>query len=125
MAGESLEIVCTACGAETLVRRETVYDGFVKKGERFLCLSCGHAYPDRASVPFKTRRTAAIFTEADRVRKPEVFASDEARNCRRCRHYVVNPFTQRCGLNWKIVQATDTCGKFEPAQEKTETEPEA
>jgi hypothetical protein len=118
MAADSLEIVCVACGAETLVRREAVYDGFVKTGERYLCVSCGHAYPDRACVPFKKRVTAAIFTDADRSRKPDVFASDEARNCRRCGHYVVNPFTQRCGLTWTIVQATDTCPKFEQAEEE-------
>ena len=115
MSADPLEIVCSGCGAETLVRREPVYEGFTRKGERFVCVSCGHAYPDRAAVPFKARKAPSLFTEADRIARPQVFAADEkGRTCRHCRHYVVNPFTQRCGLHGKTVEATDTCGEFTP-----------
>ncbi|MBM4143943.1 MAG: hypothetical protein FJ225_10195 [Lentisphaerae bacterium] len=109
------EIVCAACGAETLVRREAVYDGFKRVGERFVCVSCGHAYAAEAEVPFKAAKRTAVFSEADRTRSADVFAADEkGRNCRHCRHYVVNPFTQRCGLHLRRVEATDACGDFEP-----------
>ena len=37
MAAKAVGIVCTACGAETFVKREPVYDGFVKVDERFRC----------------------------------------------------------------------------------------
>jgi hypothetical protein len=109
----SLEIVCSACGAETIVRREPVYDGFRRTGERFVCTACGHAYGTEAEVPFQTRSTQAVFKSDERPRNPEVFRSDDkGHTCRTCEHYVVNPFTQRCGLTFKPVQATDTCDRY-------------
>lgn len=33
--------------------------------------------------------------------------------CGHCVNYTVNAFTQRCGLNLKEVQATDSCDAFE------------
>ncbi len=115
MTQPSAEIVCTACGKETLVRREAVFDGFRKTGERFICISCGHAYADEAAVPFKIRRAASLFTEADRSKQVEIFRSDEkGHNCRHCRHYVKNPFIQRCALHNREVEATDLCDQFDP-----------
>jgi len=108
MSKGPVEIVCSVCGADTFVRREPDYDGFVKKGEKFVCTSCGHRYASEAEVPFKQKKSIAIFGEDDKLKKVEIFKSDEiGRNCRRCKHYVVNPFTQRCGLHNRIVQATD------------------
>jgi hypothetical protein len=115
MAGKSLEITCSACGAETLVRREPVYDGFKKVGEAFLCAACGHRYASEADVPFKTERKPAVFTDEDRPEKVTVFHADEkGRTCRHCRHYVKNPFAQRCGLHQRPVDATDFCDDFTP-----------
>jgi hypothetical protein len=119
MAGKSLEIICTACGAETLVKRVPKFEGFKKVGDAFACVSCGHEFASEDEVPFKASKTLSIFGEEDRLKKIDVFATDEkGRNCRYCCHYVVNPFTQRCGLNNKIVQATDSCGKFEQKKEE-------
>jgi hypothetical protein len=110
----SLEIVCTACGRDALVRREPVYDGFRKTGEKFVCAACGHAYESESDVPFKVARRPSVFSDEDRPRKLEVFGKDEkGRTCRHCRNYLVNPFTQRCGIHFKEVQATDSCGDFE------------
>lgn len=107
------EIVCTACGADTLVKREPTYEGFKKVGETFVCVSCGHAFASEAEVPFKGRKTLNIFSKADLGPKVDVFAGDEkGRICRYCGHYVVNPFIQRCGRHHREVQATDTCSDF-------------
>ena len=62
------------------------------------------------------------------MKKADIFASDEmGKNCRHCKHYVVNPFIQRCGLSHREVQATDLCERFdkkeEPAEEKEEQKP--
>ncbi len=109
-----LEIICTACGMETLLKREPVYDGFTKTGEALTCVSCGHVYSSEADVPFKTERKVEVFTNDDRPDKVEVFNDDEKqRVCRYCRHYVVNPFAQRCDLHGKFVEATDYCDDFE------------
>jgi DNA-directed RNA polymerase subunit RPC12/RpoP len=110
----NVEIVCAACGAETLLRREPKYDGFKKVGETLRCAACGHAYANEEAVPFKMHKAARLFGEEDRFRKVDVFEGDEkGRNCRHCRHYLVNPFTQRCGRRFKEVQATDVCPDFE------------
>ena len=117
---KAVEIICGNCGADTLLKREAVYDGFAKVGEKLICSSCGFAYADEAEVPFKEKSTApAVFTAADRSAKVEVFDESENQNlCRYCANYLVNPFTQFCALHKKEVQATDSCARFERAEEK-------
>ena len=111
----SVEIRCSACGQDSLLLREPVYDGFARTGETLKCASCGHVYDSEADVPFRHASTTRVFTEADRSHTPEVFASGEAdRLCRHCVQYVVNPFMQWCGLHRKEVEATDSCNRFEP-----------
>jgi hypothetical protein len=116
MNTSKLAILCAACKAETFIRREPVYEGFKKTGERLFCVSCGHAYADEAQVPYKAMDKPQVFTEADRSQRVELFLGDEkGRNCRHCRHYVVNPFVQRCSLHRIEVQATDLCADFSAA----------
>lgn len=121
---KAVEIICSNCGADTLLKREAVYDGFEKTGERLTCSSCGHEYANEAAVPFKAREVApAVFTDADRSAKVDVF--DEGENhrlCRYCAHYIVNPFTQFCSVHKKEVQATDSCPRFEKAAEKNDAD---
>lgn len=111
---KAVEIICTNCGAESLLRREAIYDGFAKTGEKLTCSSCGHEYASEAEVPFKQQKAAPkIFTDADHSAKIEVFDEKEnQRLCRYCANYIVNPFTQYCALHKKEVQATDTCEEF-------------
>jgi len=109
-----VEIICSACGEETLLRREPVYDGFTKAGESLTCSSCGHEYAAETDVPFKPDTTPGIFTQEDKSPKLNLFSEEEgARTCRHCGYYVVNPFTQQCGRHKKYVEATDFCNKFE------------
>jgi len=111
---KSIEIICTACEADTLIRREPIYEGFNKVGERLTCSSCGHEYGGEDAVPYKADASPAIFTEEDKPRKAEVFRENErGRTCRYCRHYVVNPFAQRCGLHNRFIEAIDSCEDFE------------
>jgi len=56
-----------------------------------------------------------VFTEAEKPGAPQVFKeAEKGRFCRYCRHYVVNPFAQRCALHRREVEATDTCSRFTP-----------
>lgn len=111
------EILCSACHAESLVVREPVYEGFKKVGESFRCAACGHVYANEADVPFKERKSLGIFSEADRSATPKIFAEGENRRlCRYCAHFVVNPFTQWCGVHKKEVAATDSCAHFKQKQ---------
>lgn len=109
-----VEICCVACGQDSLLKREPLYEGFKKVGERLTCFECGHEYETEDEVPFKVKRAPTVFDASDAPRRVKVFKEKEAdRLCRYCKHYVVNPFLQRCGLRGKLVEATDTCGKFE------------
>lgn len=124
MKGKPVEIVCSACGEETLLIREAEYDGFTKVGEKLSCSACGHRYDSEDDVPFKGREKVQVFSESDRPEDVSVFEEDEnARLCRYCNHYVVNPFMQWCGFHRKEVEATDTCDKFEPRKEEDSEEP--
>lgn len=117
---KTVEIICTACGAEALLRREPVYDGLKKTGERLFCSACGHEYAAEDDVVFKHNEAAPrVFSADDRPEKIELFAEGENRNlCRYCADYVVNPFMQFCALHRREVQATDTCPRFRPPPEK-------
>lgn len=107
-----------------MLKREVVYDGFVKTGEKLICSSCGFEYASETEVPFKSKQAAPqVFTDADRSAKVEVFDESENRRlCRYCTNYIVNPFTQFCAVHKKEVQATDTCEQFKPAKEKDEAD---
>ena len=116
----AVEIICRNCGADTLLKRDAIYDGFTKSGEKLTCSTCGFEYAMESDVPFKEETTEAqIFTEADRSVKVDVFDEDENQHlCRHCANYIVNPFTQFCSIHKKEVQATDTCDRFEQTTEK-------
>ena len=109
----SIEIECSACGEETFIRREPVYDGFDKVGEKLICTACGHEFADEAEVSFKEKSAPSVFTEDDAPKQINIFQDDEKnKNCRHCNYYVVNPFMQRCDLHSKKIEATDLCGDF-------------
>jgi hypothetical protein len=72
-----------------------------------------------------------IFSDDDKPAAPKVFSDDEksaapvvfkeaekGRFCRYCKHYVVNPFVQRCSRHGREVEATDTCTDFLAADNK-------
>jgi uncharacterized protein (DUF983 family) len=114
MSRKPAEIICSACGHDSLLLRSPKYDGFTKIGETLACSSCGHEYENEDEVPFKEARQApSIFSDADRTEKSVVFSGNDGRQlCRHCQNYVVNPFTQRCGLHMRAVEATDSCAEF-------------
>lgn len=110
----AVEIICSGCGQDSLLKREPRYEGFKKVGEILTCAACGHEYASEAEVPFKKKAAPRIFDASDAPRTVKVFRENEAeRLCRHCKYYVVNPFLQRCGKHGRLVEATDTCRDFE------------
>lgn len=112
---KSIEIICPACGKDTLLRRTPRYDGFRRVGENLVCSSCGHSFANEAEVPFKTKQPSTLFDRSELKNRPGIFKHDDAnRLCRHCVHYVVNPFVQHCARQHKEVEATDSCARFTP-----------
>jgi hypothetical protein len=120
----AVEIICRNCRTDTLLKREAIYDGFIKVGEKLTCSSCGFEYASETDIPFKAEAAEPeIFTEADRSARVEVFDASENKGlCRYCSSYIVNPFTQFCAVHKKEVQATDSCSHFTQAEEKNEAD---
>jgi len=120
----SLELRCKACGRVTLARAEPVYEGFKKVGEAFVCTGCGHRYPTAEETPFTDAASRPkVFSNADKPAAVKVFAANERRRtCGWCKHFIVNPFQQRCGATNREVEATDVCARFAAKPEKTEEE---
>ena len=121
---ESGEIMCPTCRRNTLVLRKPKFDGFTRVGDELKCSECGTVFEDEEKIEFVESRKPEIFTDVDRSAKIDMFEGDEVRFCNHCKFYVVNPFTQRCMLHNKVVQATDTCGQFERVVEDEQQEEE-
>lgn len=116
-----LEIECPRCCTDSLLVREPIYEGFEKSGEILKCANCGHIFDSEDEVPFKHNDDLQVFDESDRPADPRVFSEDEGgRLCRHCANYVINPFTQWCGLHNCEVEATDGCIDFEPRTDDSE-----
>ena len=118
---------CPHCGEATLFVAKAVYDGFTKVGETLTCTACGGEQtppveatrPSGAETP-EAKPLPSIFSEDDRPESVSLQGFDEpVRMCGHCVHYVVNAFTQRCGLHLREVQATDCCERFERRREGT------
>ena len=101
MESKKAEIYCPVCGKATLVIRRPRYDGLRKVGETLSCSICQTEFADEASVQFVEPEKPHIFREEEGVRL-----------CLNCKHYIVNPFVQRCTLTMREVEATDSCIGF-------------
>ena len=125
---KSMEIQCLGCGELALVRADPVYEGFRKTGEAYVCTSCGKRYATAEETPFvDAPKKPQVFTDADREVAPRVFTdadretdiptefNDDARQycCAWCRHMILSPFGQRCGVTNRFTDATDLCESFE------------
>ena len=106
---------CENCQQETLFIAEAVYAGFKKIGENLTCSHCGRISTfETGSVP-KTAPLASLFGDETEEGKVSLFdvEAETSNLCRKCTHYVIHPFTQRCGLHDREVSATDSCAQFE------------
>lgn len=119
------EINCAGCGRVTLARREAIYEDFKKTGECCICTSCGRRYASPEETPFVARQAKPeVFSPEDIPPAVQVFKASERRHsCGWCRHFIINPFNQRCGLSNREVEATDVCGRFAARPEESAAAP--
>lgn len=108
------EINCSACGKRSLVRAEPLYEDFKRVGESFICTACGKRYASAEETPFvEAQIKPTVFTEADKPDVISIFEDHERqRCCAYCKHIVLNPFGQRCGVTNRFTEATDLCEHF-------------
>lgn len=105
--------VCKVCDKSVLFIKEAIYEGFTKTGEALKCSSCGAMQEPCEAGDAVSADVPGIFSDEDRSPAINLFADGENKTiCRYCVHYVVNPFTQRCGLHEREIEATDTCFDF-------------
>ena len=110
-----MEIRCSGCGEVALVRAEPVYEHFRRTGEVYVCTACGKRYATAEEMvlvgpPPKPQ----VFTDADREAALTMFDDDERqRCCGWCRHMILSPFGQRCGVTNRFTDATNLCESFE------------
>jgi transcription elongation factor Elf1 len=109
------EINCSACGEHALVRVEAIYEDFKRVGESFVCTACGKRYASAEETPFAAAQVKpSVFTEADKPDIISIFGDHERqRCCAYCKHIVLNPFGQRCGVTNRFTDATDLCEHFD------------
>ena len=109
------EITCSACGETALVRAEPVYEDFKRVGESFVCTACGKRYASAEETPFVVAQAKpTVFTDADKPDVVSIFEDNERqRCCAYCKHMVLNPFGQRCGVTNRFTEATDLCDHFD------------
>lgn len=107
--------MCEKCHQETLFVSEPVYEGFKKIGESYRCSGCGALQASARTASANVDPLAALFGKDAAPEKISLFDVDAetACLCRKCAHYVIHPFTQRCGLHDREVSATDSCEQFE------------
>lgn len=100
MKSGSKKIFCPNCRQESAVKVVKQYDGFTLVGKISTCAFCGYEFEEEEPEVIKEI--------------PPGWVKDEnlKKVCRRCLHYVVNPFVQKCGISQREVEATDTCEKF-------------
>ena len=95
------EIFCPVCGKVTFAVRRPVFEGLKKTGEKLSCFVCRTEFDDETQIEFIERGKVEVFSEEDGVRL-----------CLNCKHYITDPFIQKCMLHIKEVEATDTCEGF-------------
>ena len=106
------KIICPYCRQESAVKMVKQYDGFTLVGEVRTCAFCGQELADEELTYLKDEIPESLRQKGRR------------RNCYLCKHYVVNPFLQKCVLHNREVEALDSCPDFSPQSQPPPAKPE-
>ncbi|MDP3980019.1 MAG: hypothetical protein Q8Q33_01255 [Chlamydiota bacterium] len=101
IANKTGMILCPHCHQETPLKSRKIYQGLTPVGFEYSCGFCQHELAEKEIEWVEAQPLDVIDT------------SDAGRICQYCHHYVLNPFTQRCMIWHKDVNATDSCERFE------------
>ena len=117
------EYNCPHCGKNSFLKKETVMDGWTKKGEVLKCASCGALVcelkpeTEKPADPLKSEaadRLKNLFGADDFIKKP-ILKTDqsEMRFCKDCMFLIPHPFILRCSKLDKTVNPMDDCPEFQ------------
>ena len=116
------EYNCPHCGRNSFLKKETVMDGWTKKGEVLKCAACGHLVcelkpeSDKPADPLKSdaaNRLKNLFGGEDFVQKPTLKTEeDEAHFCKDCAFLIPHPFVFKCSKLAKMVNPMDDCPHY-------------
>ena len=114
------KIKCPHCGEMTFLREKKIFgDAFAVREIKYFCMFCGgEAEPPRGEKGSgKSEAALDKFSKMlggeEKVKKFSLgFADGESRFCLHCVNYIKHPFTSRCGLTLKEIEATDRCENF-------------
>ncbi len=107
--------------AESLLKREPVYEGFRRARVKLSCLSCGHVFGSEAEVPFKQKHAPSVFSREDAAAPVKIFQGEGGPPLpplRGLRGQSLCPALRPAG---KIVEATDSCEFFQRLQPADES----
>ena len=116
------EYNCPHCGNNSFLKKETVMDGWTRKGDVLKCASCGHLVCElkeesgKPADPLKSDaadRLKNLFGGEEFVEKPALKAEgDEANFCKDCAFLIPHPFVFKCFKFNKTVNPMDDCHAF-------------
>ena len=117
------EYNCPHCGRNSFLKKETVMDGWTKKGDVLKCASCGALVCElkeptgKAADPLKSEaadRLKNLFGGEEFTEKPTWKAEgSEANFCKDCAFLIPHPFVFKCSKFNKTVNPMDDCSAFQ------------
>ncbi len=110
---------CPLCGKNSFLKKESLMEGWIKKGEVLKCAACGAVAEEitenTAAVPenmVKSNALSALLGETlEKTVNP--LESVERRFCRDCKFRVMNAFRIYCTKHDKDVNPMDDCPDYE------------
>ena len=116
------EYNCPHCGRNSFLKKETVMDGWTKKGEVLKCAACGalvcELRPEtgKETDPLKNdaaERLKNLFGGEEFIAKPTLKAEgSEANFCKDCAFLIPHPFVFKCSKFNKNVDPMGDCPDF-------------
>lgn len=118
------EYNCPHCGKNSFLKKETLMDGWTKKGDVLKCASCGHLVcsldpktAEKNADPLASPSAARLknlLGEDHFAEKPKITAGEgEQRFCKDCAFLIPHPFVLRCTRTNRTVNPMDDCPDFQ------------
>jgi len=124
-AGDSIQ--CPHCGKNSFLKKESVMDGWTKKGEVFKCAFCSAFIADvpaetaeAAPEKGKLNKLASLLGEDVQEKKTLKADSNDFRFCKDCKFVVKHPFRLLCSRTDRTVEPMEDCAAFVRAEKPEE-----